>query len=217
MPSILPINRSTAAGATLLTASILHAEAMGYMVRLGDGRVLRARRAQGCLVRPEAEDLVLAVDAGVEGLFIITVLTGRQRATCLSVDGDLAMEAQGGRLSLTGQQVEMAPQEAVAIQAPFIQVAGDEGRLRFRSLSLLSRLFSFSARRAAGVCERLDLNARQVFQRLNNLFRRIEGLAETRADRISIHSRAGVDVRGARVSVISNEDVKIDGRGIHIG
>ncbi len=217
MPSILPIKRPTAAGAMLLTASILHAEAIGYVVGLSDGRVLRARRAKGCLVKPEAMDLVLAVDAGAEGIFIMAVLAGSKAATCLCVDGDLAMEAHGGRLSLTGRQVEVAPQEAATIQAPFVRIEGDEGRLRFRTLTLLSRLFSFSARRAAGVCERLDLTARHVFQRLNHLFRRIEGLEETRAGRVAVQARAGVDVRGGRVAVISNEDVKIDGRSVHIG
>ena len=221
MPSIVPLKLTTApseaTGAVLLTASVLHADAGQMLVRLGDGRTLRAQRARGCLVKPEVKDLVLAVDAGPEGVFIIDVLSGGAAATCLSVNGDLAMEAHGGKLSLSGRQVNVAPAEAVAIQAPFLTLEGDQGRLRFRHLSLLSRLLSVSAQRADTVCDRLDLTARQVFQRLKNIFRRVEGLEETRAGRISIQSKAGMDVRGGRVSVISNEDVKIDGRGIHIG
>jgi len=221
MPSIVPIQFTTApveaAGVTLLTASVLHEEDGRILVRLGDGSVLRARRSKGCLVKPEAGDLVLAADAGPEDLFIIDVLAGEGSATCLSVKGDLAMEADGGELSLSGRQVTVAPREAVTIQAPLLALEGDEGRLRFRNLSLLSRLVCVSVLRAETVCDRLDMTARHVFQRLKNIFRRIEGLEETRAGRISVRSEAGLDVRGGRVSVISEEDVKIDGRGIHIG
>jgi hypothetical protein len=221
MPSIVPIKFASdpvaAAGVALLAASVLHEEEGRILVRLGDGSVLRARRSKGCLVKPEAGDLVLAADAGPGGLFIIDVLAGEGSATRLSVKGDLAMEADGGELSLSGRQVTVAPREAVAIQAPLLTLEGDEGRLRFRSLSLLSRLVCVSVRRAETVCDRLDMTARHVFQRLKNIFRRIEGLEETRAGRISVHSEAGVDVRGGRVSLISEEDVKIDGRGIHIG
>lgn len=221
MSSIVPIKLATApglgSGVSLLTASVLHAEEGKTLVRLGDGRILRAQRSRGCLVKPEVQDLVLAVDAGPEGVFIIDVLSGGGPATCLSVDGDLALEANGGALSLSGRQVTVAPQEAVAIQAPFLKLEADEGRLRFRNLSLLSRVLSVSAGRAETVCDRLDMTARQVFQRLKNIFRRVEGLEETRAGRISVRSDAGVDVRGGRFSVISDEDVKIDGRGIHIG
>lgn len=221
MSSIITLKLAAAAGqgsgTALLTAAVLHAEADHTLVRLGDGRILRAQRAKGCLVKPEANDLVLAVDAGSQGIFILTVLAGDGQATCLSVNGDLALEANGGALSLSGRQVTVAPQEAVAIQAPFVTLAGDEGRLRFRHLSVLSRLLSVSTQRAEALCERLDMAARQVFQRVKNIFRRVEGLEEVRAGRISLQSQAGVDVRGGRVTVISDADVKIDGRGIHIG
>jgi hypothetical protein len=221
MSSIVALKLAAAAGqgsgAALLTAAVLHTEEGHTLVRLGDGSVLRAQRAKGCLVKPEANDLVLAVDAGPEGIFILAVLAGGSQATCLSVDGDLALEAKGGALSLSGRQVTMAPREAVAIQAPFVRLEGDEGRLRFRHLSVLSRMLSVSTERAEALCERLDMAARQVFQRVKNIFRRVEGLEETRAGRISLQSQAGVDVRGGRVTVISDADVKIDGRGFHIG
>jgi hypothetical protein len=222
MPSIVPIKFATApvavAGLALVTASVLHEQDGRILVRLDDARVLRARRSKGCLVKPETGDLVLAVDTeSGQGVFIIDVLTGAGSATRLSVKGDLAMEADGGELSLSGRQVTVAPREAVAIHAPLLALEGDEGRLRFRNVSLLSRFLSVSVWRAATVCDRLDMTVRHAFQRLKNIFRRIEGLEETRAGRISVHSEAGVDVRGGRVSVISDEDVKIDGRGIHIG
>ena len=221
MPSIISMQLTTTplerTGVSFLTASVLHEDGGQILVRLGDGRILRAQRSKGCLVKPETKDLVLTVDTGPEGVFIIDVLSGNGPATCLSVNGDLAVGAIGGELSLTARQVTVAPAEAVAIKAPFIKLEGDEGRLRFRTTSLLSRFLSVSVLRAETVCDRLDMTARHVIQRMKNIFRRIEGLEETRAGRIFVHSEAGVDVRGGRVSVISEEDVKIDGRGIHIG
>jgi hypothetical protein len=221
MPSIVPIQFAAAAGkatgVSFLTAVVLHVEEDKILIRRADGSVLRAQRAKGCLVKPAVKDLVLAVDAGAAGVFVTDVLAGDGAATCLSVNGDLALEADGGNLCLSGRHVRVAPREAVAIQAPYLKIEGDAGQLRFRTLSLLSRLLRVSAGRAETVCDRLDLTARQVFQRIKNIFRRIEDLDETRAGRISVRSQAGVDVRGGRVSVVSDEDVKIDGRGIHIG
>lgn len=202
---------------SLLTASVLHQEKGKTLVRLSDGRVLPAQRSRGCLVKPEKQDLVLVVDSGFDGVFIIDVLTGGSHATCLSVNGDLSMEANGGTLSLSGRQVHLGPEEAVSIEAPFLKLYGDEGRLRFRNLSFLSRVLCFSVKRADVVCDRLNMTVRHVFQRLKNIFRRIEGLEETRAGRISVKSEKGVDVRGGKFSLTSEENVKIDGQSIHIG
>jgi len=157
------------------------------------------------------------VDAGAEGVFVLDVLAGAEKETRLSVKGNLAVEADGGSVTLSGRRVSLSPSEAATVEAPFVGINGAEGRLRFHRLSLASRFLAVSARRAQATCDRVVMTAGTVFQRMKNLFRRVEELEETRAGRISVKSEAGVHVRGGRFSVVSDEEVRIDGRGIHIG
>lgn len=202
---------------SLFTAAVLHAEGEKILLRTVDSKLCWAQRSRGCMVQPASGDLVLAVDSGTEGMFILDVLMSQEPVLKLSVKGDITLAAQDGTLKLKGRQIEIAPAEAIALEAPFIKISGDEGRVKFRSLRMLSKLAFLSAQRVETFCTRLDITAQQLVQRLTNCFRRIEGLDDTRAERISLQSASGVDIRGGRFFVAVEEEVKIDGRSVHIG
>lgn len=82
-------------------------------VRLGDGRVARARLAMPLPYEPSAGDTVLVI-GDATGHYVIGVLDGRGR-TVLEMHGDVDIRALGGTLSLQSDR-------AVRIDAPDVEV-----------------------------------------------------------------------------------------------
>jgi hypothetical protein len=69
------------------------------------------------------------------------------------------------------------------------------------------------------VCEagRLELRADRIFEHARDVYREVEGLLQTRAERVRILARGAYHLFAKRVSVLAEEDAAVDGKRVLLG
>jgi hypothetical protein len=85
---------------------------------------------------------------------------------------------------------------------------------------LLSAPHGKIALRAAEVeCEagRIELRADRILERARDVYREVEGLLHTRAERIRTLATGAVHLFGKRVNVLAEEDAAVDGKRVLLG
>ena len=134
-------------------------------------------------------------------------------------EGDLALEAPGGRVTIVARDgvVVRAGASAVAVtdagidaKAPRAEVGVGEARVVARSVSTV-------AQSVRTVAEVVELEATRVVERLKNAYRDVEELAQTRAGRVRVVARAAMHLMSGRTVIKAEQDVKVKGAKIHLG
>ena len=121
-------------------------------VRLGDGRVTRARMAMPMPYEPCAGDTVLVI-GDADGHYVIGVLDGRGR-TVMEMHGDVDLRAIGGTLGLQSDR-------AVRVDAPDVEIV---------------------SRRLRTVADAIVQTATTLRQRISELYATHAGQVHTVAD-----------------------------------
>jgi hypothetical protein len=148
----------------------------------------------------EGAERIEVRDAQSRLVFELDPATGR---TVLSVPaGDLAIAAAGDIDLVAGGQVRCRAAERVSVEA-----GSGEGR---SSLVLGSALAELVATRVETVADR-------IFEKARTVFRKVEDLHQLRAGRSRTVVEDGFYVQSGHTSIESSEEVKIDGKTIHLG
>jgi hypothetical protein len=68
-------------------------------------------------------------------------------------------------------------------------------------------------------CEagRIELRADRIFERARDVYREVEGLLQTRAERVRTLARGAYHVFAKRVNVAAEEDASVDGKRVLLG
>lgn len=68
-------------------------------------------------------------------------------------------------------------------------------------------------------CEagRIELRADRIFERARDLYRDVEGLLQTRADRVRTLATGAYQLFAKRVNVLAEEDAAVDGKRVLLG
>ncbi|MCB2188048.1 MAG: DUF3540 domain-containing protein [Deltaproteobacteria bacterium] len=200
-----------------LVEAVVAAAGREYLLE-APGSAFPARRAAGCLLAPEAGDLVL-VSRGARGAWILSVLeragTGPAR---LEMAGDVDLVARDGRLGLLARDgLSLESLEGVSLTAPQVSVDAQEARVAAEALMATggewrARLgvFRLAARTLETVAETL-------VQKLGNSFRRVEHLDRTEAAVISQEAEDLYSARGRYSQVTAEKDLRLDGELMRLG
>lgn len=184
----------------------------------GEGRRFAARRAVGCLLRPEPGDRVLAVELGSE-VWILSVLErDRCQTGVIDADGSLTLRAGAGDLSLDAVgSVRMRATEAIELDAARLGVRAVVADLIMRRLSVLGECFDgrFDRLRVVGrlfegLVQRLGIRARSSH-------REIDELDCTRAGRIDSRAVGDMSLQAGNLLGRAEGLARIDGKQIHLG
>ncbi|MFA5182001.1 MAG: DUF3540 domain-containing protein [Syntrophales bacterium] len=182
-------------------------ETNGYRVRLDSGELLAAPRAGGCLLAPETGDEVLIADNG-DRAFILTVLAREGDRGTITLPEISAVE--GGDITFTARR-------AVAMEAPRITLAGILGEVKFKGISLLSQWCDVRISKITTVAERWDRIVGRLSERIRDSYRRIENTEQTMAGRIRTIVKGRFSLSSKNAAVTAEEEVKVDGKKIHLG
>jgi hypothetical protein len=186
-----------------------------FEVRLADG-VVSARRAKSCVVAPALGDRVLcAVEAGEA--FVLAVLEGEPDVR-IAVDGQLEVEARGGRLALrSSERVDIVSAGAVAVASSEITLSAKRSTVAVDELGFVGRLVQAKATKVALFAEELDSMVTRVTQRAKRVFRFVEQLDQTRAGAVDLRAAGLFGIRGENALIAARQVAKVDGEQIHIG
>lgn len=199
------------------TALVLR-EDHGVFVVQGGGAPLRARRAVGCLVQPEAGDRVLLA-VGARDAWVLSVLDREAGApTRLTADGDLEVSLPAGRLSVTAEAgVDVVSGAPVSVVAGGFQVTAGTGEVSVQTLSVFAGAVDASAERVKLLAGVVDQSLDQLTQRVKRAYRFVEEFEQLRAGRIDYVARKLMELRGATATVTAETLVKVDAEQVHIG
>lgn len=186
-------------------------------VRFSTG-VYGARRAKSCLVAPEVGDRVLcAIEP--ETSYILAVLEGREgAATRLVGDGDLHIQAKGGRVGLCGSDgVDVASGGDVSISGAEVNLRAQKGSVAVEELGFVGRLLRADIAKVALLAQEVDSVLTRLSTRAKRIFRFVEEIDQTRAGTVDLRAQELLAMRGENTLISARVLAKVDGEQIHLG
>jgi len=188
-------------------------------IRLDDaGSVLVARRAAGCLLRPEPGDRVLAVVEGPEAWVLNVLERDPARTGVIDVEGPLALHSGSGDLDLDAPgAVRLRAGRAIELDSARLGVRAAVAELVTRRLSWLGEQFEGRFDRLRLVGRIFEGLLKRLHLRAGSACRDIDGLDRTRAGRIA--SRAAGDMTLQAGNLVGRAEglARLDGKQIHLG
>ena len=142
--------------------------------------------AEAVLVRGADGDTLSVRDARGRTLLVLRETDG---GAVLSVEGDLELRSERGRVRIVGA-------EGVELQGKLISVAGE--RLRH----------------AVAV---LETHAGRILERARDAYREVDGLSQLRAGHLRMVARDTFRAFADRLRMKAKKDAKIDGEKIYLG
>ena len=134
----------------------------------------------------------------------------------VDIGGELGVQVTGGQrggaqssLSMGWHNMRLAGHR-VNVTTPLLDVAAVESRVTGQTF--LGRMVHSRI-----VTETLEMVLGNLVQKAKNIFRRVSGIDELHAGNTRTLVEGDIHVKGGRVNVKSDSDVKIDGQQIHLG
>ena len=188
-----------------------------FQVTTDAGVIFTARKADGCLLRPEPGDVALLWDGGSEGCYILNVLVKSGTESRVDFTGDATIRIDAGTLRIQAPDLVMDGEKTASLCAPEITVTAVKGNASFYAFSFLAKVCTAKMEKASAVIRTLDATIDRITERVRNSFRWIENAEQVRAGRISYFIRERFSARAKHASLKADEDVTIDGKKIHLG
>jgi Protein of unknown function (DUF3540) len=175
-------------------------------------------------------------DPNAKILIEIDAETGRIVLSALA--GDLALAAPNGNIELSaGGSVRVHSHENVELESgdgaerSSLVLGGAVAKLKATALQMAARKVdlgfvetSFAGESLRATIDeakvgfgRLETVAERLFERARSVFRQVEDLHQLKAGRIRTLVKEGYFVRTGHASIEAEEDMKIDGKQIHLG
>jgi len=188
-----------------------------FTVVLDLGGDCRARRAASCLLAPRTSDRVLV--ALTPEPYILAVLErDESRPAELSLDGDVAFCARGGRLDLEGEHgLGLRAKAAVDVASAALRVRSGAVELMASEVASVVRKAQASFDDLSVVTTRVERIAERVIERSARVFRFVSELEQLRARHFDYRAEKTAQLKGEETVVVAREVVRVDGAQVVIG
>ena len=199
--------------------AMVRAETNGLFALEHAGGTVLAKRAAGCLLKPEQGDLVLWWSDGRDAAYVLTVLERLpDLPALLSVEGDLALNSEKGSVSINGAgRVELISGREVRLAGPTLGMDSLEMEVSTQKLALWARMVETRAGVVKLIAKSLDSVIDRVQQKLKDCIRRVEGTDITKAGQICQEAEQLYSLDCGYGAINADKDVKIDAEHIHLG
>ena len=179
----------------------------------------RARRAVSCLLCPRDGDRVIVATSGRGDSWVLAVLERPSSGEAeISVDGDLAIRAPKGRVTLAAQH------GVGLVSAGEVEIAAGRFELMAREADVVLDQLSYVGELVRGELGKLKLFARtfdsvleRFSQRVKRSYRTVEEHDQVRAEQIDYRAEKTMCLRAENALATARELVKVDGEQIHLG
>jgi Protein of unknown function (DUF3540) len=180
---------------------------------------VRAKRAASCLLAPGVGDRVLVVFEENGDAFVLAVLERKSTdAATLDTDGDLAIRAQSGKVTIAAQEgVDVVSPSPVRIVAGELSITAALGQLRVEALDVLGRTVKAEFGKVKVLANSIDSILERYTQRARLSKRTIEELDQVHAGHIDYAAAGNAHLRGENAIVSAEDLVKMNAEQIHIG
>lgn len=206
-----------------------------YVIGVLHAAMPSVRTATGVTARVDGERVVVSQPDGT----VVVEFDGRTGRATVRAPGDLALAAPAGRITLQaatdvcieagrrvvhrakgddGARSELRVEsKGATLEAPSLDVRVtratgdiDEGTLRAKTLRT-------TAEKVVQVVDAWELRADQVREQARSVYRDVEGLLQTRAERVRTVVSDTLHMVAKRTRIRSKEDTSVDGRRVLLG
>ena len=215
--SAYPWPRPTGASQSpLMQARVDGAQAPGWRVRAA-GRSCVAGVAASCLLRPQADDLVLVFAADDGPAYIVAVLERARDEGCLHLPGGAQLLGDAQGLRLRARRLRLHGAQALQLCSARVEVHARHGRFT-------AGLLELRAGCVHGLFGRLQASSREWIARIGRGFaefgdsvRRVRGIDQTDAVQQRVRVEQRFHVQCGDASVLARNRARIDAPRIDLG
>lgn len=190
-------------GENSLAAGKVHSRAGDELLVTGPFGLIRARRADGCLLRPEPGDSVLLALLENGDAWALSVL---RRADALSA-GELALpesaRLRARSLELAADALRLSGEQRVEVRAGLLSLGG---RVLLQGFAVMQTF-----------CRHIGERALRRRGRYAALEEEVQDLTHRAAGRVRSEVRSSYRLRAEHADIRATEHVDIDGRHIKVG
>jgi hypothetical protein len=210
--------RHLSANADQVYAKVVSQVDTFYSVETESG-LYRVRRAVGCVVQPEVNDLVLVSLSSLGGGYILAVLEREQGAKAtLSFDADVDIKTDEGSLSIASKQgIDLASPEEINLVSSSLGISSSKGEINIGRLTFLGGFFEGSLETVKLLARTFDSITDRFFRRTKRSYRFVEDTDQVKAGSLNYIADKSLMLRGTFSQMTAKEDVHIDAERINIG
>lgn len=202
--------------ARLETGTVIAREGSSCIVRTAQG-VRTLQRAFSCLVEPMANDRVLYATEGVSGCILAILDRPEGGAAVLSHAAGMELRASEGAVTLAARDSVNIGGSEVQFVAGTLNATAAEAKLCLGDTELTGNRARVSLRDASLEAENIDTRANRFTQRAKRVFRFIEETEIVHAREILQRVKGLFSSRATTAVITASEDMKVDGKRIHLG
>jgi hypothetical protein len=145
-----------------------------------------------------------------DGTALVTYEPGRGLSVS-APSGDLRLSAPRGRVIIdAGEDIALSARGALDVQA-------DTSHWQSREARITAEQLVTRCEQIAQVVGRWELRAQRVVETATDVYREVEGLAQTRAGRVRELVAGAYQLFAGRASIAADEDASIDGKRVLLG
>ena len=183
-------------------------DALTVAVSFGD---IEAKRAAGCLIKPENGDSVLvSVDMRGEAWILSVLERAGGTPAAMEFEGDSVLRVKGGGLPVACDTV-------LACVTGTASLSSESASVTSGRVNVVARVLSSQAERVKNVAGAVDDVSREFTRRVTNYFRFTKEHEDCQAESRRQLVDETMTVQSKNTVITSEEHVKIDGELIHMG
>jgi hypothetical protein len=169
--------------------------------------VVDAEDGERIQIRDKTNSMLLSIDPATG---LVTISSER---------GNLALAAPGGDIELHARgALRFRGEKDVAIDAgESLQISSKRAAIALTDATYAGTRLRTKVSDVKNVVERLETVTERLFEKAKAAYRQVEELSQLRAGRVRTLVRGSYLVRGETTSIEARDDVKIDGKHIHLG
>jgi len=189
-----------------------------FLVKVGETQY-QAKKAVGCLLLPELKDTVLLATSESGQCYILSVLERTNTTTSrLLFDGDTEILSRNGKLQLgSSQGVNVTSPGEIRLASSSLQIIADQGECSISHLSFLGNFFEGKVSQIKVIAGKVEALYDLIRQKTKRSYRTVEDIDQLKAGKIDYDAAKLMSLRGKYSLVTAKEDMKIDGKMIHMG
>jgi len=212
-------------------AVVIHEQDGGYELQL-DGQRCRADLALSCMILPERGDRVAIMSCDRKWIILAIVSRPQQSPLRLNLKRDVEIDMSQQKFHMKTQSLKVKAHQDVEIQGNGIHlVAHQQLKASANTLDWLAKVGQWSVSQLNIRGQQLDLNykrahfvhelaqsfIRRSIQTMSHSFRKIKGSDIIEADNCITKVKKIHQVHSKHSVQKAEEDMKIDGKRVHLG
>jgi len=207
-----------AAQVQLESGTIESIDESAYRIQGHDGHY-SAIRAFSCMVEPIEEDIVLfSIDESLQCHILSIIERPHSKTSNLTFPGDVTFNVSQGQLNVQGQHgLNIVSEQTISMVSEEYSLTTKKALFSVESLSAIGTKLISKIRHIQTIADSVETTADYLLQKLNNSFRQIEGVDQTRSRDMIYTVKNLFSMRSKQAAILAKKDIKMDAERIHMG